>query len=183
VTEAHEQFSDFYERHRLRDQLRYYQQRRNEFEVAQLQGTWLAGVIMLLASASALLGASAAGPFPTAWRMLAAALPALSATVVAFQRLFGFERLAKLYEDAASALGAVAHRPTGETDAEVNLAIHAQVAQVERILLQEQGQWGQLAVELHAPAAENDLGRGGAGGDGARVSDGSARHAPPSGPG
>jgi hypothetical protein len=75
--------------------------------------------------------------------------------VVAFQRLYAFERLAKLYEDAASALGAVARRPTGETDVEVDVAIHAQVAQVERILSQEQGQWGQLAFELHASDAEN----------------------------
>jgi hypothetical protein len=154
VTDAQAELIDLYDRYRLRDQLDYYEGRRNDSEVAQLQGTWLAGAIMLIASASALLGASAIGPFPTVWRMLAATLPALSATVVAFQRLYAFERLAKLYDDAASALGAVARRPTGQTDAEVDLAVHAQVAQVERILSQEQGQWGQLVVELHAPNGE-----------------------------
>jgi hypothetical protein len=154
MTERRErELIDFYERYRVRDQLNYYEARRSESEVAQLQGTWLAGVIMLSASAFALLGASAVGPLPALWRILAAALPALSAMVVAFQRLYAFERLASLYGDAARALSTVAQRPDGAAGGELEPTIQAHVARVERILSQEQGQWGQLTADLqvHEP--------------------------------
>ena len=151
MREDKEQLIDFYRRHRLQDQLGYYRARRDEFEVAQLQGTWLAGGVMVLASACALLGAAAVGPRPAVWKVLAAALPALSATVLAFLRLYAFERLAKLYGDAADALATVVGRPSGSTDPELEGAIQAHVAKVERIFIREQGQWGQLIADLHSP--------------------------------
>jgi SMODS and SLOG-associating 2TM effector domain 1 len=165
VSEAKKEFIDFYRRHRLQDQLTYYRARRDEFEVAQLQGTWLAGVVMVLASACALLGASGVGPRPAVWKILAAALPALSATILAFLRLYAFERLAKLYGDAAAALADVVRRPTGNTDHELEAAIQAHVAKVERIFVREQGQWGQLIADLDSPQqkAEENADRGGGG--------------------
>ena len=147
MMDRQKQFIEFYQRHRVEDQLNYYHSRRKEFEAAQLQTSWLAGVVMILASGFAFLSASSIGPVPTLWRVLAAALPAVSAAVASFQRLFAFERLAKLYQDAATALRTIEGAPTD--DSEANL--QAYVTKVERIFAREQGQWGQLTADLQLP--------------------------------
>jgi hypothetical protein len=148
MTERQRQFIDMYKRHRIQDQLNYYEARQREFEAAQFQGSWIAGVIMIAASAAA-FGAFAARPHLPIWTVLAAALPALSAAVASFQRLYAFERLAKLYADASTALDAAGSVGGGRTDKELEASIQAFVAKAERIFQQEQGQWGQLTADLH----------------------------------
>jgi hypothetical protein len=141
------QFLDFYRRNRVQDQWRYYRGRKDEFDAAQLQASWIAAILMILASGFAFVAASGVGSTPTLWRILAAALPAISAAVAALQRLFAFERLAKLYQDAATALETVGQPPVTGTEAELS----TYVMRVERILGREQGQWGQLTADLHLP--------------------------------
>jgi hypothetical protein len=147
MTERQRQFIQMYRRHRLEDQLGYYEARQREFDAAQLQASWISGVIMIAASAAAFVS-TARSSWPL-WTVLAAALPALSAAVASFQRLYAFERLAKLYADARTALGTVGPLPAAETDEELDASIHTFVAKAERIFQQEQGQWGQLTADLN----------------------------------
>jgi hypothetical protein len=68
------------------------------------------------------------------------------------QRLFAFEQLSKLYQDAATALETVGEPPLDGSPAQV----HAYVRKVERVFAREQGQWGQLTADLHVPEADAD---------------------------
>ena len=147
MTERQSQFVRLYQRHRLQDQFGYYEARQREFEAAQLQASWISGVIMIAASAAA-FASTARSSWPV-WTVLAAALPALSAAVASFQRLYAFERLAKLYADARTALGTVGPMPAAATDEELEESIQIFVAKAERVFQQEQGQWGQLTADLN----------------------------------
>lgn len=142
-----QEFMTFYRRHRLDDQLAYYRARAREFEAAHTQASWAAAIVMLAASGVAYVAASGIGAAPLAWRILAAALPAVSGAIAAYQRLFAFEHVGKLFQDAVAALLAVRDQPPGRSDAE----IAAYVGQVERIFAREQGQWGQLTAALQTP--------------------------------
>ena len=146
------QFLELYQRHRIEDQWSYYRTRRAEFEAAQLQSNWIAAILMILASGCAFVAASGIGPWPPLWRILAAALPAVSAAVASLQRLFAFEQVSKLYQDAATALETVGQPPLDGSPAEV----HAYVRKVERVFAREQGQWGQLTADLHTPEADTE---------------------------
>lgn len=144
-----ERFLALYGEHRLQDQRAYYHQRREEFERAQQQANLAAGLLMVLAAASAAAAGANATP-RILWVVLAAILPATAGLGQMMQRLFAYERLAKLYEDAARALADVGAAPIvdGPDDDEMARRVGAYVDKVETILRKEQGQWGQLVAEL-----------------------------------
>jgi len=152
VSNRSQEFITFYQRHRFDDQLAYYRARVREYEAANTQASWTAGIVMLVASGVAFVAASGIGVAPLAWRILAATLPAVSAAIAAFQRLFAFEHVGKLFQDAVTAMLTVGERAIGESDAEIS----GYVSQVELIFAREQGQWGQLTADLQTPEPGSD---------------------------
>jgi hypothetical protein len=146
-------FLEFYHEHRFKDQRDYYVRMRMEYEAAQQQASLFVAALMILAAVAS--AGAAAGAQPKAWwAVFATALPAVAGLGLAMQRLYAYERLAKLYGDAVAALGGIRSKPPipGAT----NEQIGAFVARVERILTREQGQWGQITEELKLLAGAPD---------------------------
>lgn len=146
-------FLKFYREHRFKDQRSYYVRMRTEYEAAQQQARLFVATLMILAAIAS--AGVAAGAQPKAWwAALATALPAIGGLGLAMQRLFAYERLAKLYGDAAAALTDIRSEPpaTGATEQQIT----SFVARVERILTKEQGQWGQITEEVKLPAQESE---------------------------
>ena len=140
-----QQFVEVYRHARIEDQRKYYLRTANEFEAARRQ---------LLLTSSLVFGASAAVgliagldvPGKLVWAILAAVLPMITTALAAYEGLYGFARVSKLYMDAARNLRLV-EAPTLSEPADEPAAIAAYVAQVEEIFKRERGQWGQLAAE------------------------------------
>jgi hypothetical protein len=78
--------------------------------------------------------------------ILAAILPAVTTALSAYEGLYAFERIAKLYRDAARNLRRV-EAPRLADAADERAAVAKYVAGVEQIFTNERGQWGQLEVE------------------------------------
>lgn len=144
-----ERFLAFYAQHRLNNQRDYYRRRRDEFESAQQQANLAAGLLMVLAATSAAAAGTSVSP-RLLWIILAAVLPATAGLAQMMQRLFAYERLAKLYNDAGQALAGAgaASVVDGPTNGELAQRVSAYVDEVEAIFRREQGQWGQLVAEL-----------------------------------
>lgn len=150
MSSQYDEFVRLYEKYRVGDQVAFYEARQRDFDKAQGQVTKLSGTILVLAAGVAFLaGAGAANK--VIWTTLAAVLPALSTVVAAYGDLYSFERIAKLYRDAARALRLVsAEAPEiGSQPASQAMAdgIRSYVTAVESIFQREQGQWGQLSRE------------------------------------
>ena len=107
---------------------------------------------MVFTAAAAAFGAADVGGLKALWSVLQVAFPALGTALAAYSGLYGFERQAKLYGDAANALlraraDAPDVRPLLD-DGTAQGVLRAYVQQVESILGAEQAQWGQLAGEI-----------------------------------
>ena len=87
------------------------------------------------------------------WAILAAILPAVTTVLSAYEGLYAFERIAKLYRDAARNLRRV-EAPDLSRAVDEAAAVARYVDEVERVFTNERGQWGQLAVE--APPEQRD---------------------------
>jgi hypothetical protein len=148
VSSRAEQVLDVYRDARVRDQLAYYENRRTQFERAHGQLLIVSAVLLgATSTVSALAGASIQGS--AAWAAAAAILPAISTALVAYGALFAFERYAKLYGDAAKNLSLLVEpdlaKAADERGAEA--AVRSYVEQSEKILGDEQAQWGQLTTQ------------------------------------
>lgn len=140
---------DLYEAYRVDDQVNdFYTPRRQEYRSAFDQSLAIKRALLLLGAIAGVLAAVNLGGHRALWSVLAAAFPAVSTALVAYDGLISFERLAKLYGDVVSSVHKVA-KPARENPQ----AVTAYVATVEGIFLREQGQWGQLTqdIELQAP--------------------------------
>ena len=143
-----EQVLKVYEKYRLIDQLKWYEDRIREFESARGQVITLSGVLLFLASASGFLAASDFLGVRPWWAILAAVFSAFSAAIAAYSTLIGFEHVAKLYGDAVATLERLradmpdpARLPAGS---DADTTIEGFVANVEAVFRKEAGQWGQL---------------------------------------
>lgn len=145
-------FLRLYLERRLQDQFAWYRGRRVELETARAQLITLTAVLLVLTAVAAALAAADLGGQRLFWSVLATAFPALSTAFSAYAGLYGFERVAKLYGDAANSLDRIlAQAP--EPDERVAAAdVDKYVARIEDIFRKEQGQWGQLTGET--PSAE-----------------------------
>lgn len=142
---------DLYRKYRLQHQVSdFYTPRSSEYRAAFRQSLVAKSVLLALGAAAGVLAAANVGGQRVLWSVLAAAFPALSTALVAYDGMFAFERLEKLYGDVVRSVSRVA-RPSGPNLE--NTAVSAYVAEVEGIFLREQGQWGQLTrdIELQAP--------------------------------
>ena len=152
MTERDQQFLALYQKHRFQDQRTFYDSRRREFETAHDEVLWLTTVFMVLTAAAAALASANLGGLRALWSILAVAFPAVSTALSAYNALYAFERQAKIYGDAAnSLLRARADSPDLKPpmdDSAFQQALTAHVEQIERILGNEQAQWGQLIGEI-----------------------------------
>jgi SMODS and SLOG-associating 2TM effector domain 1 len=145
VSDRTRQFVEVYRASRVENQRDYYVRRAAEFEAAHRQLLLVSSLVFGLSSAVALV-AGLDVPGKLVWAILAAVLPAITTALAAFEGLYAFERVAKLYGDAARNLRLVeAPELSGSTDESATVA--AYVNQVEAIFVRERGQWGQLMAE------------------------------------
>jgi hypothetical protein len=136
---------------RIDDQLKYYGDRRLEYDRAISQLGAVSGLVLALgATSAALAGASVAGH--EIWAIMAAVLPATATALAAYGALYAFEQQAKIYADAVKAVRLIDREPPdleGATDPAT--AVREYVERAEEIFRREQGQWGQLISEVHGP--------------------------------
>jgi SMODS and SLOG-associating 2TM effector domain 1 len=138
---------DLYLTHRVQHQIdTFYKPRRTEYLAAYRQSLVAKAVLLALGGVAGILaGINLSGLRPV-WSVFAAALPAVSTALAAYDGLFSFDRLAKVYGDVVTAV-ALLDQPT---DAEVvanGSVLTNYVTAAETIFLNEQGQWGQLTRE------------------------------------
>jgi len=136
------QFARLYAEDRVRHQLGFYSQRRAEAERAHVQAIHAKWTLATLAAIAGSVGAAVPSA-RVALAIAAAFLAAAATALTAYQSLYAFPRIAKLYRDAEMSLSALtaAGNALGDLTPEQTRAV---VDRVERIFLQETGQWGQL---------------------------------------
>lgn len=145
MSDRAQQFVEVYRQARLDDQRNYYERSARRFQAAQRQLLLTSAVVFGMSGAVGLIaGLDVSGKL--VWAILAAILPAVTTVLSAYEGLYAFERIAKLYRDAARNLRRV-ETPTLSAAIDEGTAIAQYVAEVEQIFTNERGQWGQLAVE------------------------------------
>jgi len=145
VSSRVEQFAEVYRQERVGDQRAFYEDRAATFQAAHRQLVLVSAVVLGISATIGLLaGLDIPGKLILA--IGAAILPAATTVISAYEGVYGFERVAKLYRDAARNLRLV-EPPELADGASAHEAMSAYVADVERILKSEGGQWGQLALE------------------------------------
>src|SRR5262245_32378650 len=100
----HEQFLNFYQTYRHKDQDGFYQARCDEFGRARRQAIITAWVLMLLTTMTPLLASTDILLPGCVWAALSVCFPALSTALTTYNSLFDFERQLKLYKDASRGL-------------------------------------------------------------------------------
>lgn len=149
------QFAALYTEARIDDQRRFYYRRRVEAEKAHDQAIHAKWTLSTLAAIAGAVGA-ALPEARTTLAIAAAFLAAAATAMAAYQSLYAFPRLAKLYRDAELSLSALAAaREALGTDLNDEQA-RAIVERIEKVFSQENGQWGQLIRHSTQPG-----GRGG----------------------
>ena len=150
MSSREQQFLEVYRRARVEDQRAYYERSAARAEAAHRQLLLTSAVLFGASGAVAVLaGTAVAGKL--VWAILAAVLPAITTALSAYDGLYAFERVTKIYGDAAHNLRRIQlPRVEGTNDQ----AISAYVVRIEEILAKERGQWGQLAAEAAATPGE-----------------------------
>jgi hypothetical protein len=140
-----EQFLEVYRQARVEDQRLYYERSARRSQAAHRQLLLTSAVVFgISATAGLIAGLDVRGNL--VWAILAAVLPAVTTVLSAYEGLYAFERIAKLYRDAARNLRR-AEPPNISGAGDQRTALTRYVAEVEQVLTAERGQWGQLAVE------------------------------------
>jgi hypothetical protein len=146
------QFVEIYRTARVEDQRNYYHRTAHEFEAAHRQLLLVSSLVFGISGAVGLI-AGLDVPGKLVWAILAAILPAITTALAAYQGLYAFERVAKLYGDAARNLRLI-EGPKLSDSADELAAVAFYVNQVESIFKRERGQWGQLVAA--EPGEEED---------------------------
>lgn len=138
---------EVYREHRVQDQInQFYKPRRTEYLSAYRQSLVVKAVLLALGGVAGILaGINLAGIRPV-WSVLAATLPAVATALVAYDGLFSFDRLGKVYGDVVTAVALLDEPTEAEVLADAS-ALSKYVTAAETIFLNEQGQWGQLTRE------------------------------------
>jgi SMODS and SLOG-associating 2TM effector domain 1 len=157
MTERARQALLFYREGRLNDQIGYYEGAAAEYQRANAQSVAVGAVLLSVTSlAGALAGLDIAGKL--GWAVVAAVLPALSTALAAYDALYGFDRIGKLYVDAVRSMRRVESPDLASArdaaDAAAKVAAYATA--VETILRNEQSQWGQLTAKIHVTSEGAD---------------------------
>jgi hypothetical protein len=137
---------------RVEDQLEnYYGRTAAEYARASAQSVAVSAVLLSLTTLTGTLaGLDIAGN--GGWAIAAAILPAVATALAAYDALFGFERVSKLFFDAIRSLRRIeAPDLTQIAEAKAAEAVAAYAEAVEAVLAKEQAQWGQLTAEIELP--------------------------------
>jgi len=137
------QFAELYQEARIDDQLGFYNGRRVENEKAHDQAIRVKWTLSTLAAIAGAVGA-ALPEARTALAIAAAFLAAAATAMAAYQSLYAFPRLAKLYRDAELSLSALAAAREAMGSGLSREQARALVERMEKVFTQENGQWGQL---------------------------------------
>lgn len=137
------QFAALYREDRLGDQLGYYHRRRVEAARAHDQAIHVKWTLSTLAAIAGAVGA-ALPEARTGLAVAAAFLAAAAAAMTAYQSLFAFPRLAKLYQDAEMSLSALSAAGTALGPGLSPEQARTLVERIEKVFSQETSQWGQL---------------------------------------
>jgi hypothetical protein len=132
-----------YEIDRLRDQLTYYADTAKEYDRAARQAAKLTAALLAAAGVAAFLSSTHLLGHWGGWAIIAAIAPILASALAGYEGLYGYDRNAKLYSDAAANL-ATLERVGAPSLAELAFA-------AEGVMRREQSQWGQLALEAEPP--------------------------------
>lgn len=144
------QFLALYTTYRYEDQLKFYEVRHEEFEVANIQAVTISIVLIFLTALTAGVASSTNVPWLKLTCLLIAAIsPILSSALAGYSALYGFEQQAKLYQDTINNLKqARVREPQLDLSDASAQQVNEYIQEIENVLLVEQGQWGQLAREL-----------------------------------
>lgn len=160
AAERRAQFAKLYARDRIDNQIDYYHRRRVEAQRAHdqaIHGKW---ALSTLAAVAGSVGAAL--PAVRIELAIAAAFLAAAATALtAYQSLYAFPRLAKLYGDAEislSALNAAGKALSSDLTPEETRKL---VGRIEKVFRQENSQWGQLIQHADGKAGHHDGAKGG----------------------
>jgi hypothetical protein len=139
---------------RVEDQVDYYRRTSAEYDRAGAQSVALSAVLLSLTTlAGTLAGLEISGKM--GWAIAAAVIPAVSTAFAAYEAIFGFERVSKLYADAMRSLRLIEEPDLAGVDDESGASeVAAYAGAVEAVLLKEQAQWGQLTAEIEVPGAD-----------------------------
>jgi hypothetical protein len=147
-----QQFLECYQEYRYNNQRDFYRSRIEEFEAARNEAIVLTSILIGCAGISSLLATANVLGWRIWWALLAVIFPALATALTAYERLYSFEGVAKLYRDAVRALPRTQEykpiSPEGISPDDYSKAIKAFVQEVETISRAEMGQWGQLINEI-----------------------------------
>jgi SMODS and SLOG-associating 2TM effector domain 1 len=165
-----EQFAELYTEARIDDQLGFYTRNRAENEKAYDQAIRVKWTLSTLAAIAGAVGA-ALPQARTALAIAAAFLAAAATAMAAYQSLYAFPRLAKLYRDAELSLSTLAAAREAMGRGVSLEQARAHVERIEKVFSQENGQWGQLVRHSTQPsdqsAGDQSAGDQGAGDQGA----------------
>lgn len=148
------QFAELYAEARIANQLGFYASRREEFEKARDQAINAKWILSTLAAIAGAVGAAlpeARTPLAIAAAFLAAAATAMAA----YQSLYAFPRLAKLYQDAELSLSALSAARTAMGPDMTPEQARTLVERIEKVFTQENGQWGQLIRHSTQPVGHD----------------------------
>jgi hypothetical protein len=134
--------ANLYDAHRLVDQRGYYDRTAGEYDRAARQAAKLTAALMAAAGAAAFLSTTHVLGQWGGWEIVAAVAPILATALAAYEGLYGYERNAKLYADAAANLAKLQDTAP---------ALPTLVSEAEDVMRREQSQWGQLALEAEPP--------------------------------
>jgi SMODS and SLOG-associating 2TM effector domain 1 len=151
-----------YQAARVEDQVDYYRRTSAEYDRAGAQSVAQSAVLLSLTTlAGTLAGLEISGKM--GWAIAAAVIPAVATALAAYDAIFGFERVSKLYADAIRSLRFIEEPDLAGIDDEAEAAaeVAAYAAAVEAVLLKEQAQWGQLTAEIEVPGANDGPSRHG----------------------
>ena len=100
MSERSEELLRFYEAKRIRDQLKFYTGRLDQFDRATGQGLFISATILGFASAAGALAGTTMG-WATGWAAVAAILAAISTAIAAYIALYAFDRARAGYLSAS----------------------------------------------------------------------------------
>lgn len=149
------QFAALYAEARIGDQLRFYQNRRAEAEKAHDQAIHAKWILSTLAAIAGSVGA-ALPEVRTPLAIAAAFLAAAATAMAAYQSLYAFPRLAKLFRDAELSLSALAAARKVMGSGLSHEQARALVERMEKVFSQENAQWGQLVRHSTQPAGDGE---------------------------
>jgi hypothetical protein len=145
-----QQFLDLYKDRRYFDQIAYYEGRQKEFEEAHNEFVILSAILMGLTALMSFLSSFEIENLKIWFALLAVIFPTLSAALSTYTTLYAFERQAKIYHDAFSRLESAEHKLIAASKSRQEIVDF--VNEVEKVFLEERGQWGLLAdIKLPEP--------------------------------